>query len=160
MPGRIIGLTKDCVNKRAFCMALQTREQHIRRGRATSNICTNEGLCALAAVSYLSWLGSNGFEKLSKTNFENGQKLAKEISKIKGFKLLFNGVHFNELVIKCNQDVAKLNKRFLRKNIHGGLLIENQFPKLKNCMLFGITEIHDDADIKKLITVLKEISNV
>jgi glycine dehydrogenase subunit 1 len=160
MPGRIIGLTKDSDDKRAFCMTLQTREQHIRRGRATSNICTNEGLCALAAVSYLSWLGSNGFDKFSKTNFENGQKLAKEITKIKGFKLLFNGVHFNELVIKYDQDAAKLNKRLLGKNIHGGLLIESQFPSLKNCMLFGITEIHDDGDINNLISALKEISNV
>jgi len=85
MPGRIIGITKDADDKRAFCMAFQTREQHIRRGRATSNICTNEGLCALAAVSYLSWLGGNGLEELSRINFEKGQKLAKSIELIDGF---------------------------------------------------------------------------
>ncbi len=160
MPGRIIGLTKDSESNRAFCMALQTREQHIRRSRATSNICTNEGLCALAAVSYLSWLGGNGLERLSKTNFENGQKLAKQIESIKGFKKMFTGVHFNEFVIKCDEDPDKINKKLLQKNIQGGLLLESEYPDLKNCVLFGITEIHNDADIEKLISALKEVSNV
>ncbi|MCK4902617.1 MAG: aminomethyl-transferring glycine dehydrogenase subunit GcvPA [Thermoplasmatales archaeon] len=160
MPGRIIGLTKDSESNRAFCMALQTREQHIRRSRATSNICTNEGLCALAAVSYLSWLGGNGLEKLSKANFENGQKLAKQIESIKGFKKMFTGVHFNEFVIKCDEDSDKINKKLLQKNIQGGLLSESEHPDLKNCILFGITEIHNDADIEKLISALKEVSNV
>ena len=160
MPGRIIGLTKDSESNRAFCMALQTREQHIRRSRATSNICTNEGLCALAAVSYLSWLGGNGLEKLSKANFENGQKLAKQIESIKGFKKMFTGVHFNEFVIKCDEDPDKINKKLLQKNIQGGLLLEREHPDLKNCVLFGTTEIHNDADIEKLISALKEVSNV
>ena len=84
IPGRIIGITKDSDGKRAFCMTMQTREQHIRRGRATSNICTNEGLNALAATVYLSLLGGEGLEKLSKVNFEKGQDLAKRITSIKG----------------------------------------------------------------------------
>jgi len=82
IPGRLIGLTLDADENEAFCMTLQTREQHIRRGRATSNICTNEGLCSLAAVSYLSLLGANGLQKLSEENFEKGQYLKEQIIKI------------------------------------------------------------------------------
>ena len=160
MPGRIIGLTKDSDGNRAFCMALQTREQHIRRGKATSNICTNEGLCALASVSYLSWLGGNGLEKLSKINYDNGQKLAKKIVSIKGFEKLFSGVHFNEFVIKCDTDPDKINKRLLQENIQGGLVIDRWYLKLKNCILFAITEVHSDADIEKLVSTLREVSNV
>ena len=160
MPGRIIGMTKDKAGKRAFCMALQTREQHIRRGKATSNICTNEGLCSLAAGVYMSWLGEDGFEKLSKQNFENGQKLAKKINSIDGFKLMFPSIHFNEFVIKCPNDPKEINKNLLLKNIHGGLVLEEWFRELKNCMLVGITEMYTDDDINIFTSLLKEASNV
>lgn len=155
VPGRIIGITKDKEGKRAFCMTLQTREQHIRRGRATSNICTNEGLCALAAVTYLSLLGSKGLEQLSKINFEKGQQLAKKITSINGFEKVFSGVHFNEFVIKC-PDVHKLNKKLLSENIQGGIILDSLHPELKNCMLFGITEMHNNESIEKLVSVLEE----
>ncbi|UCH72066.1 MAG: aminomethyl-transferring glycine dehydrogenase subunit GcvPA [Thermoplasmatales archaeon] len=157
MPGRIIGMTKDVDGNRAFCMALQTREQHIRRGRATSNICTNEGLCALAAVSYLSLLGGNGFEKISKINFEKGQKFAKIIESFSGFNKRFNGVHFNEFVIKCPKDVNVINKKLLKNNIQGGLILDNWYHGLENCMLLGISEIHSDADIERFASVIKEV---
>jgi glycine dehydrogenase subunit 1 len=157
IPGRLIGMTTDINGNRAFCMTLQTREQHIRRGRATSNICTNEGLCALAAVVYLSWLGGNGIEDLAKINFSNGQKLRGEIESLNGYKRMFSGCHFNEFLIKIPKDPNIVNKKLLENNIHGGLIVQRWYPKLKNCLLFGITEMHNDEDINRIISVLKEI---
>lgn len=157
MPGRIIGMTNDSDGRKAFCMSLQTREQHIRRGRATSNICTNEGLNALSAVVYLSWLGGKGLCNLSKTNFEKGQKLRKKITSVDGFEKVFSGVHFNEFVIKTPINPLKLNKRLLNKKMYGGLVLTDQYPEIENCMLMGVTEIYDDSDIKSFISVLKEV---
>jgi glycine dehydrogenase subunit 1 len=156
MPGRLIGMTKDKFNKRSFCMTLQTREQHIRRGKATSNICTNEGLNALSALVYLAWIGSYGFGEISKINFEKGQKLADEITDISGFQLRFKGTHFNEFIIKCKEKPKKINFGLQKKEIFGGLELEIFFPDLKNCMLFGISEVHTNDDIDKLINALKE----
>ena len=157
MPGRVIGLTKDVNGKNAFCMSFQTREQHIRRGRATSNICTNEGLNALTACVYLSWLGNNGIQKLSYKNFENGQKLAEKLESIDGFEKVFSGTHFNEFLVKCPVNPLKIHKGLLKKNIHSGLIIEDQFPELKNTMLFGISEIHSNDDIDYLVSNIKEV---
>lgn len=156
IPGRIIGVTKDLQGKRAFCMTMQTREQHIRRERATSNICTNEGLCMLAAVAYLSWLGGNGLQKLSELNFEQAQKVRKKITEITGFSLMFSGVHFNEFVIRC-PDVINVHRHLLNHGVHGGMLLKQFYPELANCMLFGITEAHSEESIKRLISLLKEM---
>ncbi len=155
-PGRIIGMTKDTDGKRAFCMTFQTREQHIRRSKATSNICSNEGLCALTAVAFLSWLGSNGLQELSRINFDKGQKLASTIGSIRGFEKRFTGVHFNEFVIKCH-DANKVNKELLKRGIHGGLLLNKWYPELKDCMLLGVSELHTDKDIEKLASALREV---
>jgi glycine dehydrogenase subunit 1 len=159
IPGRLIGLTKDKSGHRAFCMTLQTREQHIRRGKSTSNICTNEGLIALAAVTYLSWLGSDGLENISRINFEKGQILSEAIASINGFKKRFDSIHFNEFVIECGKDPKEINKALIKKDIQGGLVIEN-YSGLKNCILYGITENYNDKEIKDFIKALKEVSNV
>jgi len=155
-PGRIIGMTKDTDGKRAFCMTFQTREQHIRRSKATSNICSNEGLCALTAVAFLSWLGSNGLQELSRINFDKGQKLASTIGSIRGFEKRFTGVHFNEFVIKCH-DPNKVDKELLKRGIQGGLILNKWHPELIDCMLLGVSELHTDKDIEKLASALREV---
>jgi glycine dehydrogenase subunit 1 len=156
IPGRIIGMTKDRQGKRAFCMTMQTREQHIRREKATSNICTNEGLCMLATATYLSWLGGKGLQELSERNFERGQQLQKQICAIPGFSRVFSGTHFNEFVIH-HPDAVKVQTHLLRHGIQGGLLLEKWYPKLKNCMLFGVTEAHSEESMTRLISLLKEV---
>jgi len=157
MPGRIIGITKDKDGKRAFCMALQTREQHIRRGRATSNICTNEGLCALTSCIYLSYLGGFGLRKIAQKNYENAHLLYEKISKINGFKLKFNGDFFNDFIIECKRNPKLINNKLLENKIQGGILLENDKLNLKNCMILGATELHVEEDIDRLIDTLKEV---
>jgi len=156
VPGRIIGMTKDHSGKRAFCMTMQTREQHIRREKATSNICTNEGLCMLAAATYLSWLGGKGLQQLSQRNYEQANHLRSRISAIPGFSQVFSGAHFNEFVIRC-PDAAKVHTHLLQHGMHGGLLLHNWYPKLRDCMLFGVTELHSEPTMTRLVSLLKEV---
>jgi glycine dehydrogenase subunit 1 len=96
-------------------------------------------------------------EDLARVNFENGHKLAKAIMSIDGFEKMFSAVHFNEFVIKCPKDAKLVNKKLLKENIQGGLVLDGWYPSLKNCMLFGITEIHSNDDIERLTSLLKEV---
>jgi glycine dehydrogenase subunit 1 len=159
LPGRIIGATTDKNGKRAFCMVLQTREQHIRRGKATSNICTNNALCSLASAVYMALLGEEGLREIAVANMRNGEKLMEKISSINGFELPFDGEHFNEFVALSPIDPDELNKKLLKRGIQGGLPLKplKSFPELEKAMLFGVTEMHTDEEMERLVNAIEEV---
>jgi len=150
MPGRIVGETVDVEGKRSFVLTLSTREQHIRREKSTSNICTNHGLCALAASVYLSLLGKNGLKKLSLINLNLAEYAKKELCGIKGVELKFDMPTFNEFVIKIKKDPRELVKAMGRENIFPGIPLGFFYPELSDCLLLTVTEKNKRDEIKKL----------
>ncbi len=162
MPGRIIGLTKTQDNSRqGFCMTLQTREQHIRREKATSNICTNEALCAVASAVYMALLGPDGLRELGETIMYKANYTMRLLAKIDRVRVpMFKVVHFKEFTVnfdKSGLKVEEVNKRLLERQIHGGKDLSKEFPELGQTALCCITEIHSKEEIEQLAKALEEI---
>jgi len=163
MPGRVIGMTTtQSGDKTGFCMALQTREQHIRRERATSNICTNEALCAVASAAYLALLGPEGLKELGEGIMMKTQYAMQEIARIKGVKApLFKAPHFKEFTVnfdKTGKKIRALHQALLKQyGVHGGKNISKEFPELGQTALYSITEVHSKTDIDQLVQALKKI---
>lgn len=143
MPGRIVGETVDTDGKRGYVLTFATREQHIRRERATSNICTNQGLCALMASIYLSLLGKEGLVELAKINLSRADYLKKALLKAGSgrIKLRYNGPTFNEFVISV-PEARSLLEKLRSKNIFGGILLDRYYDELKDCVLVCATEMN------------------
>lgn len=162
MPGRIIGMTRTIDgSQRAFCMVLQTREQHIRREKATSNICSNEALCAVAAAVYMAMLGPEGFKELGRHIMYKANYAIKRLNEIEGVKCpVFNSAHFKEFTVNfdsAGKSVKEIHRRLLKMGIHGGKDVSQEFTELGQTALYCITEIHSKSDIDKLIEALTEI---
>jgi len=161
MPGRVIGMTTTLKgNKTGFCMALQTREQHIRRERATSNICTNEALCAVASAVYLALLGPEGLRELGENIMTRVEYAMRRLSMIQGIKApLFKSLHFKEFTVnfdRTGKKAHRVHKTLLKQyGIHGGKNISKEFPELGQTTLYCITEVHSKGDIDKLARRLK-----
>ncbi len=159
MPGRIVGRTVDLDGKEGFVLTLQAREQHIRRSKATSNICTNQGLVVTASTIYMAIQGAVGLENTAAACFANNNALIEKLTAINGVKKAFSNVHFHETVLLLESDAAQVLFALMEKGILGGYNLSEDYPELGNAILVCTTEMRNEDDIGAYATAMLEVLN-
>jgi glycine dehydrogenase subunit 1 len=154
MPGRLVGETLDRDGKRGFVLTLATREQHIRREKATSNICSNQGLCALTATVFLSLLGKQGLCEMAGQNLAKAAYAREQLAGVAGLSLPFAAPVFNEFVVRSQRPVAEVLAALEKRGILGGIPLGSDYPELANAFLVCVTEQHRRSDIDALAAAL------
>jgi glycine dehydrogenase subunit 1 len=157
MPGRIVGQSEDVEGKRAFVLTLQAREQHIRRQKATSNICSNQALNALRASIYLTTMGKDGLKEVALQSMQKAHYAFNEMTKSGKFKPLFNKPFFKEFAVQGDVAAATVNKELLSKGILGGYDLSKDYPLYNNALLFCVTEKRTKAEIDSLVGIMEGI---
>lgn len=156
MPGRICGRTVDTEGQQGFVLTLQAREQHIRRQKATSNICTNQALVATAVTMYLTAVGKNGLQQVSNLCYQRAHYLANELTKLEGYELLFSTPFFREVAIRTPESPGSLNQRLWEEHgIIGGYNLSQDYPQLGNAWLLTATEMNSKEEIDQLVAALR-----
>jgi len=159
MAGRLVGETVDNRGQRSYVLTLTAREQHIKRERATSNICTNQGLIALGTAVYLSVLGKTGLRQVANLCYQKAHYAAQQLSQIDGMGLCFTEPFFHEFALCVNRPVKEVNEHLLEHGILGGYDLGQDYPALKDHMLVAVTEMNSKEDIDTFVQVLSEVSH-
>lgn len=159
MAGRLVGETVDAHGQRAYVLTLTAREQHIKRERATSNICTNEGLLSLAAAVYLSVLGKSGLRQVAELCYHKAHYAAQQLSKIKGMGLCFSDPFFHEFALCVGRPADEVNAHLLEHGILGGYDLGQDYPSLRDYLLIAVTEMNTKEEIDALVDVMAEVDH-